>query len=799
VSRWRRALAGLGTATLLVLTSLTGGGVAVGMVVPDDEPVRSHAPTVTPARDRAIITLTDVEPIVVAPGETVTIHGVVTAPTVGALLGATLRVVHGSTRLDRREAVDAWAKETDAAAGSTVVLEDLPTVDAGQSRDFTVSFPAARVASPEAFAAVPLSLEVTPKGAAQPAGVTRTFLSWQSRKEYVPLQISMVLPVTLDADLNLFSRNGDTRANAWRGAIGSDSRVRRIIDGSSGHEVTLAVDPSVFGPSVGTSAPPPLPAPGPSPSGTPDGSLTGTPSGTPSPPTGETTATDPPTPDATDPGHTRPGTPVPTKSSATDPGTTDPATPDPTPPATPTPTASGTPPVPPPLSGAVITRLGDDLVSRLRDRTVWALPYADADLAAAVAVDPTNAVIRDLVNRSSIVPQRLGRPVPADVVLPVDGLLPPGRAAAVTELLRGTSVAKPAALVVNSAAITSPTAYTPTARRVSADGTRLVGYDPALSALLPGQENAGVLDRQRFLAETLALLDERPGTPRSLLLLAPRTYDPDPTALRDLLGAIDAAPWLQPVPAADLLVDSGGDAAAPTQRAPAKLAPAAPAATLTATRLRAMAEQRETLRRVATVLRDGAQFEATYRELLDELASARWRWDPEDWPRLAASVSSDVQGATRAIRVVPRSFNFLAEQGTLTLTVENGLDFTVDDIRLVLAPTNPRMQVVQQPAPISIGAGSKRSVKITVRAVAAGQADIRAFLTTADGTPIGQPAVIPISANPLDRTIYGVGGAILGLILLAGLARTLLKGTSRIDEIDDPDALTDGGHEGHGG
>jgi hypothetical protein len=212
-----------------------------------------------------------------------------------------------------------------------------------------------------------------------------------------------------------------------------------------------------------------------------------------------------------------------------------------------------------------------------------------------------------------------------------------------------------------------------------------------------------------------------------------------------------------------------------------------------------MAEQRETLRRVATVLRDGAQFEATYRELLDELASARWRWDPEDWPRLAASVSSDVQGATRAIRVVPRSFNFLAEQGTLTLTVENGLDFTVDDSRLVLAPTNPRMQVVQQPAPISIGAGSKTSVKITVRAVAAGQADIRAFLTTADGTPIGQPAIIPISANPLDRTIYGVGGAVLGLILLAGLVRTLLKGTSRIDEIDDSDALTRGGHEEHGG
>jgi hypothetical protein len=783
VSRWRRALAGLGTATLLVLTSVAGGEAAVGAVVPDDEPAAlTQVVSVTPARDRAIITLTEVDPIVVGPEETVTIRGIVTAPTVGALLGATLRVVHGSSRIDRREAVAAWAGQTGAAAGSTVTVENVPTVDAGQSQAFTVTFPASRVASPEAFAAVPLSLEVTPKGAAQPAGVTRTFLSWQSRKEYVPLQVATVLPITLDANLDLFSRNVDTRANAWRGAIGADSRIRRIIDGSSSHEVTLAVDPSVFGPSVGTSPPPPLTTPSPT-----VPSPTETPTGPPSP-TGEPAPTAQPT---------QGSTAQPTQSSTAQPatGSTAQPTPAPTQPTSPTPTAPGAGPVPPPLSGAVISQLGDELVTHLRDRTVWALPYADADIAATVSVDPTNAVVRDLISRSAIVGQRLDRPVRGDVVLGVDGLLPPGRATMVAGLLRGTSVANLAGLVVNNAAITSPTAYTPSARRVTPEGTRLLGYDPALSALLPGRDGTGVLDRQRFLAETLALLGERPGTARSVLLLAPRTYDPDPTALRDLLSVIDAAPWLQPVPAADLLVDSGADAAVPTQRPPAKLAPAAPAATLTAARLRAMAEQRETLRRVATVLRDGAQFEATYRELLDELASARWRWDPEDWPRLAASVSSDVQGATSAIRVVPRSFNFLAEQGTLTLTVENGLDFAIDDIRLVLAPTNPRMQVVQQPGPISIGAGSKTSVKIAVRAIAAGQADIRAFLTTADGTPIGQPAILPISANPLDRTIYGIGGAVLGLILLAGVIRTLLKGTSRIDEISDPEALTRGAHD----
>jgi hypothetical protein len=260
-------------------------------------------------------------------------------------------------------------------------------------------------------------------------------------------------------------------------------------------------------------------------------------------------------------------------------------------------------------------------------------------------------------------------------------------------------------------------------------------------------------------------------------------------ALRDLLSGIDSAPWLTPVAADSLLVDSGDDIATRAGTPAKPVASSAPKPTLTMTRLARMAEERETLRRVATVLRDGATFEATYREVLDELASARWRWAPAAWTGLASSVSTSVRDATSAIQVVPRSFNFLAEQGTLTLTVENGLDFAIEDIRLVLAPTNPRMQVVRQPPPIRIGAESKTSVKVTVRAVAAGQADIRAFLTTADGTPIGQPAIIPVAANPLDSTFYWVGGVIAALVLVLGVARSLLRGTSRIAEIDDAHTL----------
>ena len=203
-----------------------------------------------------------------------------------------------------------------------------------------------------------------------------------------------------------------------------------------------------------------------------------------------------------------------------------------------------------------------------------------------------------------------------------------------------------------------------------------------------------------------------------------------------------------------------------------------------------MTTQRATMLSVADVLADGAAFAATYGELLDELTSTRWRWNRPGWTTLGTEVSADITAATRAIRVVPRSVNLLAERGTLQVTVVNGLDDVVDDIRLKLVPNNLRLKIIEQPGPITIQPGSRAIVPVQVAAVAAGKAEITAYLTTADGTVIGTPAVIKVQANPLDAAIYWIGGILVGIVLLAGIARTVLKGTSRIDEIEDIEAVT---------
>ncbi len=748
------------------------------------EPGSSDAtPRVTPSRDRAVVVLDTLSPSVVRAGTDVTITGTVTAPLTGPLTGPTVRVVRGDVTVNQRTALDEWASGRTPADGPTVATRTLPDVASGSTRSFSITLPSEKLYDKAAFAALPIAVEVVQDGATEPAGATRTFLAWNNRKEYVPLRLATVLPLTLDPDTTLFSRDDAVRLASWQRTIGPGSRVDRIVSGSTGRPVTLAVDPSVFGPDA-------------SPAGTPSGTPTGTPSSTPSSTPAGTTAS---TGTATTPSSTGSGTGTgtgsgtgggtgrasPTSGSTGSTGSTGQPTDQPT--------DGGGQPAAPSAATRDIARLGDALAADLAGRGLWALPYADADLAAAVGIDPSNTVIRDLVSRSAAVAARVHQPVRGDVVWPVDGLLPPGREAGIRTLLAGTTVKKAAGIVVNRNAVTGDSPYTPSAARVATGGTRLLTYDPRLSALLPKRTDASpVLPTQRFLAESLVLLGERPGIARSVLVTAPRTYDPDPDGLSAFLSAVSDAPWLDGVDASALLTDTSGDKATAQEKPAGAVVPAAPRQVLNARRLDYMAAQRETLLSVAAVLADGAEFERVYREVLDELASTRWRYNPRGWVVLSASVTADVRAATQALKVVqPRStVNLLAENGTLRITIENGLDYEVTDLRLRLAPTNPRVQVVSDPGPITIGPSSRTNVQVEVAAVAAGKAEIRAWLTTADGTVIGTPAQIAVSANPIDGAIYWVGGILVGLVLLAGIARAVLKGTSRVDEIPDIEAVT---------
>lgn len=763
IAAWHRRL-WLALVTLTALVAMTSAGATASLLpagVPASSPgVTAPAapsvptPRVVPAADRVLVVPAVVTPTVVNRSTPVRVSGTVTARTGTPLSGARIRAVTEPTELTERPDVAVWAGTRTPARGSVVAETVLPPVAAGQTTSFTLTIPAGKIRSSRVFAALPISLEVVPAPGAAPTGVTHTFVAWQSRKEFLPIRVATLVPLTLAPDVDLFRRDATARTSAWAEQLGPDSRIGRILEGTKGSVVTLAVDPSLFGPESISGPTGAAPAP----------STTSLPA----------TAAAAPATSAAAPSATPVPSTTPSGSETSAPGT---STPSPATPSTST-----------PEPGGGIGALVDGLVTQLRGRDVWALPYADADIAATVDVAPTNPLVRDLIDRAGLVGPMLGTAARTDAFWPVDGRLSAARDRGLKSLVGGTTVKRVGAVVVSQAAITEESAYTPSAVRSSPSGTRLLAFDDDLSALLPEAEISATLATQQFLAESLVLLGERPGTARSVLLAAPRDYDPGSRGLATFLKAISAADWLEPVPA-DALIRSPGPSTPLVQQTPRR-APAAiaPAPVLTANRLGALAEQRDTLLQVATVLRDGAAFKATYREVLDELASVRWRETPEEWQRLSDSVVADVKAATSAIKIVPQGVNFLAAQGILRITVRNGLDYTIEGIRLVVEPDNPRM-TVEQPGPITIGPGAMTTVRVPATALAAGRVDIRAYLTTADGTPIGQPAIMKVSANPLDSTFYWSGAILVGLVLLAGVIRTIRKGKSRVEEIGDLESV----------
>ena len=646
----------------------------------------------------SVITITSVSPSVARPGVPVTITGTVT-PRVASLAAATLRLVRGSDGQGSRNDVRAWAAGADVPTGRTVAEADLPQpLAVGATVPFTLTVPAGGLGPTPTWGALPLAVVLDD-------GTTResvhTFVGWQRRKEYAPLSVALVAPLTLSARPELFSDVTSTRLAAWTAEMSPSSRLSRVVRGTEASPVpvTWAVDPAVLG---------------------------------------------------------RDGRSVAQV-------VADPVTP-------------------------VISPLLTTLAAAGPRHPIWALPYADPDLAATVATNPKDPTVAAEVSRSAAVSVRLGpsATVSSGVAWPVDGGLDPGREkgleAAYGTTLRGA--------LVSGSAVPQAEGFTSTATVRSPSGLPVLAWDDALSQLTLQTRSASssVLMAQLFVAETAALLGQSPGISRSLVVAMPRTIDPDPTALGSFLTGLSGVPWLSFTTADALLTEAAGQGEVTTG------AGAWPVATPQVERaaLDRISVLRPTIGRVAEVVPDGADYRLIWNDTLDQLTSTRWRDRPGSVTALAAAAEVAGRNATQGIRVSAQTTNFLADEGVLQVTIINDLDVRVQDLRLVLTPGNPRMRVLEQPQPQTIERRSRATVQVRMRAVAAGLVPITATLTTADGTPIGTPADLVVRANPPGRTFYLLLGGAAGLVLVIGLVRALpgvVRRRRRLDPLDPLDPL----------
>ena len=188
-------------------------------------------------------------------------------------------------------------------------------------------------------------------------------------------------------------------------------------------------------------------------------------------------------------------------------------------------------------------------------------------------------------------------------------------------------------------------------------------------------------------------------------------------------------------------------------------------------------------RRLAPVLgadkAAATELAARWHDRLDQALSARWRGSSAYAAYLTATLAT-VTTVTTGVRVLPGTLNFLAEQGAVQIVVVNDLDAEIRGLSLVLQPQNARVVVLDAPVPLTVGAHSKATVRVEVRALAAGPVPMTASLRAPDGSTVGTSAEILLRANPPAGWWGWAFAGLNGVLFVVGLVRSLRRKRSGV-------------------
>jgi Family of unknown function (DUF6049) len=675
------------------------------------------------------VSLSTITPTVAVPNKAITITGSVRNAGSVAIASPVALAFIGNSPLTSRRDVSDWATSTSGQPVAEVARTSLGTTLApGSVARFSLRIPATAISIPESFAVLPLLVDVfgTTPAATQELGDVHTFLpALAAIKAYEPLSIAWLVPLTLDPDPALLGIDSPARTAAWTKAIGPGSRLDRLIQGTEDTNVTWAIDPAVLGPQTPTAvnaSTSPHPAP---------------------------SASNLPTPNST--------------------------------------------PTPDPVTEAT-TALAKRLKAVAPRHTLWSLPYADPDLATLLPFASGNRLLTALISHPSPLDVAVG-PARTDIAWPVEGTLTTQSEAGLRRAFASTGLS---ATVTSASTLAQPNGYTGDASRKSSDGLPLLAYDEALSRTLAqtSSKTTGAITIQRFLADSMALLGERPGTlNRSVLVAEPRTFAGDPTVLRSLFAAVAQAPWLIPTtteallaaseklapeaPSVGLTGSAGSPTASPTN-SPIVSDPLSPGtSSLTAAQLGTIPSTLSAISGIASILDDPKLFAERWTDAQDQMLSARWRGHPEGLTAIGAATTAAIRTVSRNVSVSPSSVNFFADRGVLQVTVVNSLLVPIHDVHLTLTPAQPRLRIEQQPGPLKIGARSRTNVPLQVTSIAAGLVRIEAVLTTPNGTPLGQNALVEVRVQPTSTWIFWVLGGLASMVLVLGIYRSLRRGSTR--------------------
>lgn len=441
-------------------------------------------------------------------------------------------------------------------------------------------------------------------------------------------------------------------------------------------------------------------------------------------------------------------------------------------------TASGPEAAPEATSAPEVTAWHNQLLAVVQDHETLVLGYADPDVNALVHADQT-----ELLRRGQDLGIQLTEAgVPDRSSLRADIAFPPDAAADEDSVTALREIGRDRALIVSGSAapLRGSQAMTQTARAEvrTPDGTMpLLVTDEALSrAMAQVAEREGTQTGpaavQRLRADSAALARELPGRSRHILVTAPRDWSPTPENAYAAVSTLTTTPWNRPVSLQSLL-----DAEPGLNRSHPRISQSRLEAELPAFGLREVGRQLTEIDGLAAILTDPEGVSRTVSAQAVSLSSWQWRHHLDGWRDARRIFASTAQTLRSAVHVVPGSpVTQVSRNVRLPVTVQNDAS---QPVRVVLdvTPQSNRLVVPEQ-VTVDIPASSRAVAYVPVRGVGSGDTAVRVQPLLTNGARVGEPAVIKVQVRA-DWESRGVGvvGAVVGLVLLIGLVRSIRRGT----------------------
>lgn len=356
-------------------------------------------------------------------------------------------------------------------------------------------------------------------------------------------------------------------------------------------------------------------------------------------------------------------------------------------------------------------------------------------------------------------------------------------------------------------------AFTPTAVTAASDGVggqlRVLLTDHIISQVLAAgptgrDPTAGVqggppadaaraaqlATRQQLLAETAMISAESPSLARAVVIAPPRRWDPAPGLASALLAETASAPWLKPASLAGLAGAAAGPGAVPRQQPPpSSVSPNE----LKPSLLHQVRKLTATAHLVGNIL-----WPRQPRYLSTAIAGAESSaWRGAGAGRRAAEtligqVSSYLAAQQDAVRIIdPPRVTLGGKSGSVPVSVSNRLHHDVRVQLNVSAPSPSRITIGKFQPVITVKAGTQRTIKVPVKAAAAGSTSLTLGLSAPGGARLpGHTATLTVSATHFGSLALVIIGIALGVFLLTSVGRAIRRG--RPDAEEDADGLEPG-------